>query len=134
MKIEETRNEKVLAGVNCSTLQHDLACGVYAEWEDRFGFGPCGALAVLLREAGYGHVAVCQARGKGQMSFTHYVNVTDDGWITDLANPLDEPLTYEGVEVLNDDEMPELVGSEELAWLRERITLEGAQHGNENDA
>jgi len=116
--------EAEIRGINCSTLQHDLAAGLYDAWQREYGFGPCGPLAVLLREAGYDHVAVCQARGKGQISFTHYVNVTDDGWITDLANPLDEPLTYEDVEVLNDDEMPELIGLEELTWLRERVTLE----------
>ena len=113
-----------IQGVNCSTLHHDLAAGLYGEWEREFGFGPCGALAVLLREAGYGRVAVCQARQDTRPAFTHYINLTDDGWITDLCNPLDEELTYTEVDVLNDDEMPELVGPVEVDWLRARITLE----------
>ena len=100
--------------VYSSTLSDNLA-EVYADFEDTFGFGPCGAYAALKRDEGWGDVAVCIADG----TFTHYVLV--DGGIIDLANPFDEPLTYTDLEILDADEMPELCwDGEAIEWLRAR--------------
>ena len=90
----------------------------YQEWEDTFGFGPCGAYAALRREQGWGEVAVCTAR-QGDTEFPHYI-IIQDGAIIDLANPLGD-LTYEEVEILDHDEMPDLVTQENIEWLRGRL-------------
>jgi len=65
-------------------------------------------------------VAVCIARAEDGMEFPHYIIIQDDA-IIDLANPLDESLTYHEIEILDADEMPELVDEGEIAWLRERL-------------
>lgn len=105
-------------GIKASSLADSLA-DVYREWEDTFGFGPCGAYAALKREQGWGDVAVCTADDGTEYGFTHYV-IIQDGWIVDLANPLDAELDYSDVEVLDADEMPELVDAAAIEWLRER--------------
>ena len=101
-----------------STIADRLA-EVYPEFEDAFGFGPCGAYAALKREEGWGEVAVCIARA-GRTEFPHYV-IVQDGDVIDLANPLGEQLDYTEVEILNADEMPELCWDGEATdWLRAR--------------
>jgi len=101
-----------------STISDKLA-EVYPEFEDAFGFGPCGAYAALKREEGWGDVAVCIARA-GNTEFSHYVIVQDSD-IIDLANPLGEPPDYTEVEVLDAGEMPELCwDGEAIEWLRVR--------------
>lgn len=94
--------------------------GVYEDFENKFGFGPCGAYAALKREQGWGQVAVCVAKC-GDTEFPHYVIIDGDGDIIDLANPLGEPLAYGEIEILPADEMPELChDGEAVNWLAER--------------
>lgn len=101
-----------------SSISDSLAAN-YTDFENAFGFGPCGAYAALKREQGWGKVAVCTA-SDGKVEFTHYVIITTDG-IVDLANPLDCELTYTDLDILNDDEMPELCDDREaIDWLAER--------------
>jgi len=93
---------------------------VYEEFEETYGYGPCGAYAAILREDGVGQVAVCIAKAEGMTyGFTHYVIV--DGGIIDLANPLGEELEYSQVQVLDNDEMPELVTQADIDCLREMM-------------
>lgn len=102
-----------------STIDDRLA-EVYPDFEDAFGFGPCGAYVALRREQGWGDVAVCIAKA-GKTEFPHYVIVQDDG-IIDLSNPLGEELSYSKVEILDADEMPELCwDGEAMSWLKTRI-------------
>lgn len=101
-----------------STISDKLA-EIYPEFENAFGFGPCGAYAALKREEGWGEAAVCIARA-GQTEFSHYVIIQGDS-IIDLANPLGEPLEYIEIEALNTNEMPELChDGEAMEWLRVR--------------
>ena len=102
-----------------SGIDHKLDL-VYCQFEDTFGFGPCGAYAALRREQGWGDVAACIARS-GHTEFPHYIIVQDDG-IIDLANPLGEPLTYHDIEILDAGEMPDLCWDREaINWLRKRL-------------
>jgi len=102
-----------------SSIDHNLD-RIYPDFEDTFGFGPCGAYAALRREQGWGDIAVCIARFPNGVEFTHYILI-DDG-IIDLTNPTGEELTYHEIDILNADEMPELCDSPEpIDWLRERI-------------
>ena len=101
-----------------STIDDQLAAN-YADFEDTFGFGPCGAYAALRRKQGWGQIAVCTARA-GQTEFPHYI-IIDDG-IIDMANPLDETLTYTDIDILDSDEMPELIDESVIAWLEARIS------------
>ena len=102
-----------------STIAENLA-EIYPEFENEWGFGPCGAYSALKREEGWGDVAVCTAHTAGDdMGFSHYVIISDG--IIDMSNPLDEELTYTNIEILNADEMPDLVDAEVIDWLRERI-------------
>lgn len=108
---------KILA----SGLDHQLDNGLYEEWEDTFGFGPCGAYAAYRRECSWGDVAICTAVDPiVGTEFSHYI-IVDDG-VIDLTNPFDNELTYQDIEVLDTDEMPDLVGEKELRWMREKLT------------
>ena len=102
-----------------SGIDHQLD-RVYEEWEDTFGYGPCGAYAALRREQGWGQVAACTAKAEDGMEFAHYI-IIQDGAIIDLANPLSESITYHEIEYLNSDELPDLVTTNNIAWLRERL-------------
>ena len=102
-----------------SGIDHNLD-RLYEQFEDEFGFGPCGAYAALRREQGWGDVAACIARS-GHTEFPHYI-IVQDGDIIDLANPLGEPLTYHDIEILENNEMPDLCWTgEAINWLRERL-------------
>ena len=101
-----------------SGLDHQLE-EIYGEFEETFGFGPCGAYAAMRREDGWGQVAVSIAR-IGKTEFPHYIIL--DGGIIDLANPLDGEIEYTEIEALDADEMPDLVDATEIAWLRERMS------------
>ena len=105
-------------GINVSGLADSLA-DVYSEWEKVWGFGPCGAYAALKRQEGWGDIAVCTADDGSEYGFPHYV-IIQDGWIVDLANPLDHELDYSDVDVLDPSEMPDLVDAAAIEWLRER--------------
>src|SRR3990167_3877491 len=83
---------------------------VYNAWENKFGYGPCGAYAALRREQGWGDVALTIARTQDGVEFPHYV-IVQNGAIIDMANPLGETLEYTQLEVLDADEMPEIVTS-----------------------
>ena len=96
----------------------------YSEWEETFGYGPCGAFSALKREEGWGQVAICFANVKGEgqnfaTGFSHYVIISENS-IVDLTNPFDEELEYSEIEILPKDEMPDLVDEEAINWLRER--------------
>lgn len=101
-------------------LDHQLE-DAYEDFADTFGFGPCGAYAALRREQGWGEIAACTVRLTDGEEFAHYV-IVQDGALIDLANPLDEPMAYLEIEILETDELPDLVGSEEIEWLRNRLT------------
>lgn len=92
----------------------------YDDFADTFGFGPCGAYAALRRKQGWGEIAACTVRLTDGEEFPHYV-IVQDGAIIDLANPLDEPMAYLEIEILEADELPDLVGREEIDWLRKRL-------------
>lgn len=97
----------------------DSLAAEYENFENEFGFGPCGAYAALKREQGWGQVAICIARA-GNTEFPHYIIVDDDS-IIDLANPLGEPLTYTDIDILDTNEMPELCQDREAVdWLETR--------------
>jgi len=103
-----------------STMSDRLGT-VYEEFSDKFGFGPCGAYAALKREEGWGKVAIVIAEtADGKTEFPHYV-IIDGSEIIDLANPFDDELSYQDIEILDDDEMPELNDDREaIEWLRAR--------------
>lgn len=93
----------------------------FGEWEEERGFGPCGAVAALLRERGYGRVAFCEYDlHDGTYPFSHFVIVTDKGHIIDITNPFTGG-THVNVEILPDDEMPDLVEDEDVQYWRERL-------------
>lgn len=102
-----------------SGIDHKLE-EIYEEWQEKWGFGPCGAYAALRRKQGWGDIAICNAKIADGTEFPHYV-IVQDGAIIDLANPLGETLTYEGIEILDDDEMPEVTDSETIDWLEARM-------------
>ena len=103
-----------------SGIDHKLD-RIYNEFEDTFGFGPCGAYTAIRREQGWGEIAVCQASFQDDLGgFTHYILI-DDG-IIDLTNPTGEELTYNEIEILDADEMPEFCGTAQaINWLREKM-------------
>lgn len=105
-----------------SSISDSLA-DVYSEWEDEFGFGPCGAYAALKRSEGWGKVAYCWAYETAENyygGFGHYVVIDPQGDIIDLTNPLEIELQYDDIDILADDELPELVTEVEIEWLRAR--------------
>lgn len=101
-------------------LDHQLE-DTYDAFADAFGFGPCGAYAALRREQGWGEIAACTVQLTDGEEFPHYV-IIQDGAIIDLANPLDEPMTYSEIDILESDELPDLIGNEEIGWLRKQLS------------
>ena len=94
--------------------------GIYDEFADTFGIGPCGAYAALRREQGWGQVASCLAGMPNDKNpFPHYVIVGSG--IIDGSNPLGYRLEYSEIDILGKDEMPDLIDETEVAWLRERM-------------
>lgn len=96
---------------------------LYDEWQDEFGYGPCGEVACLLREAGYGKVALAmvpQCTPGGTFGTPHYVVLESDGQIVDISLPWDAG-SYDVEEILEEDEYPELVTAESVDWWRDRI-------------
>jgi len=117
--IAKSQGKEKVMQVLASTISDKLA-KVYPDFEDTFGFGPCGAFAALKREEGWGDVAVCIA-SVGDTEFSHYV-IVQDGAIIDMANPLGESLTYTEVEILDTNEMPELCDDyEAVSWLKANL-------------
>ncbi|MCK9597579.1 MAG: hypothetical protein M0R06_00985 [Sphaerochaeta sp.] len=87
----------------------------------RFGIGPCGAYAALLRERGKGDIVVCLAHpADGSAPFTHYAIWKDGIGLIDRANQTGRRLEYTDMEILPPYELPELIGPEEIGWLRQR--------------
>ena len=106
-----------------TSTMSDALGAVYDEFSEKFGFGPCGAYAALKREEGWGKVAIVIAEtADGKTEFPHYVITNGKGErIIDLANPFDDELTYRDMEILDDDEMPELNDDREaIEWLKTR--------------
>ncbi|OGS01166.1 MAG: hypothetical protein A2V88_08780 [Elusimicrobia bacterium RBG_16_66_12] len=95
----------------------------YEEWQEEKGFGPCGAVAALLRERGYGRIATCDVDLHDGFPFPHFVIMTDSGRIVDVTNPFEG--TYVNIELLDDNEMPDLVQDEDVAYWRERLATDG---------
>lgn len=111
------------------TNLHPAVAQHYEDFSDREGFGPCGAVAAVLRERGLGQVMMTAVDlHDGNFPFTHYVIQTEQGEIIDWTNPF-RGSTYcslggsdEAVfEALPDDELPDLVGETVLAYWRERL-------------
>ncbi|KKK74942.1 hypothetical protein LCGC14_2878720 [marine sediment metagenome] len=96
------------------------------EFENRFGIGPCGAVAVVLRERGLGHVVYAEASGDPTNAagwFGHYL-IRSFGKLVALTNPFNRPLVYRDVQRLDSDELPELMtaGCDEVNFWRERLS------------
>lgn len=102
-----------------STLSQEVE-NIIIDFENAFGFGICGAYSAILRNRGWGHVAITTATTANGTEFGHYVIVTDDG-IIDMTNPFDDELSFSEIEILGADEMPELVDAEVIDWIQERI-------------
>jgi len=110
--MEMTKTERTLRNQVMSHIE---------DWEEEKGFGPCGAVAALLREQGYGQVAACEYDlHDGAYPFPHFVIVTDTGRIVDISNPFSGG-SYVNLEILPDDEMPDLVEDGDIAYWRERL-------------
>jgi hypothetical protein len=103
-----------------SGMDHQLE-NVYSDFEDRFGFGPCGVYATIRRSQGWGEIAVCNARTQDGTEFGHYV-IIQDGGIIDLTNPFGEEMEYSDIVLLDPDELPEIVDQESIAWMEGMIS------------
>ena len=91
--------------------------------QEAFGFGPCGSYAALLRQRGIGQIAVCDYRLPGEaFGFAHFVVIDADGNIIDHTNPFIGEGEYADLEILPDEEMPDLVTEEEIAFWDSRIS------------
>ena len=95
------------------------------EFENRFGIGPCGAIAVILRERGFGHIIYAEANDDPTNEcgwFGHYL-IRSLGKLVDLTNPFACPLAYRDVQRLRGDELPELMTTKcaEINFWRERL-------------
>jgi hypothetical protein len=126
-----TKQTKPAADFALTNL-HPAVAPHYADFEDREGYGPCGAVAVVLRERGMGQVMMTTVDlHDGSFPFSHYVIQTDQGEILDWTNPFsgstysaevpDEPIFL----ALPDDELPDLVDEIALDFWRKRL-LEAA--------
>lgn len=104
--------------IYASTLSAEME-DIYDDFQATFGFGPCGAYSALQRSRGNGQVAVCIA-SDGRVEFPHYINIVDGNGIVDFTNPMDSELTYREIEILDDDEMPDLVDDAVIRWIAER--------------
>ena len=111
------------------TNLHPAVAQHYEDFSDREGFGPCGAVAAVLRERGLGQVMLTAVDlHDGNFPFGHFVIQTESGEIIDWTNPF-RGSTYcnldgsdEAVfEALADDELPDLVDEAALAYWRERL-------------
>lgn len=95
----------------------------YEEFQNRFGIGPCGNIAAVLRKEGLGQIAVCdllpEKATNEEQAFPHYIIEAQDGKIIDITNPLEG--RYLNVKVLGPDETPDLVDKEALGWLRKNV-------------
>ena len=95
--------------------------------QEEFGFGPCGSFAALLRRRGVGRIAICDYRMPGEeFGFGHFVVIDTKGNIIDLVNPFVGEGEYADLEIIPDDEMPDLVTDEEIAFWDSRIGASNA--------
>jgi hypothetical protein len=93
----------------------------YEDWQETTGLGPCGAVAVVLRERGFGKIAVCEYDLRdGSCPFPHYVIVQPSGNILDTTNPFTGG-QYRDVEVLDDTEWPDCIGEGEAQYWRDLL-------------
>lgn len=104
----------------------DALAAIWDEWGRRMGFGSCGHYAAMRREDGSDDVAYCWAVPVGALDpategFGHYVIVTRNGGIIDLASTPEVEPEYTDVENLAPGKLPELVTPESLARFREAM-------------
>lgn len=96
-------------------------------FENKFGHGACGVIAVLLRSNGVGcieSVTVSIPADKFYNSYTtleHYVTRTPKGKIIDPSNPYLGNCIRFNFRELSPTEMPVLVKQEEIEWLQENV-------------
>ena len=107
----------------------------YAEYEDTRGFGPCGAVAAMMRRRGMGQIAITTVQTDDGYTFCHYVIIDGAGTVIDWTNPFpagrylaeefawgfggsagDNPFV-----ILPDDEMPDVVDEADINFWEERI-------------
>ena len=89
---------------------------------EEFGFGPCGSFAALLRRRGIGRIAVCDYVMPGkEFGFGHFVVIDADDNIIDLVNPFVGEGEYVDLEIISDDEMPDLVTETEITFWDKRV-------------
>ena len=91
------------------------------QWEDEFGIGNCGAIACLLRERGYGKVALTFFPDGAGLPTAHYVIAEPDGQMLDATGWCEDGGACEVHDLFDEDEYPDLYGEREVAWWRERI-------------
>jgi len=108
----------------------------YEAFQDRFGFGPCGAVAQVLRERGVGPIAMVWCAEPGTdpddiyTGFTHYVNLGRKGKIIDASNPF-TGCAYKIEEALEPEEWPDLVDEEAVQFWRECLLREERRQRHE---
>lgn len=104
------------------------------DYQERFGVGPCGAVAAALRAAGAGTVQGGQfgPRGDYSTSFPHFWIRRPDGRVLDLVNPeLGKPgQAHWDAEDLRPDEWPDLTGAAEVEFVWPYLRRAGAVHGD----
>lgn len=97
-----------------------------AQYQEATGVGPCMAVSYVLRERGYGPIAVAYCAPPGTevgdfcRGFPHYVNIQPGGTIFDGSNPF-EGCRYWDIEALGDDEWPDLISEIDVQWWRARL-------------
>ena len=99
----------------------------YQEFQDKFGFGPCGPIAYILRERGHGDIYFGYFGPPEDLikSFPHVWIENKRGQIIDLANSdrKRKGLSYWDKEKLGKHEMPDLVDIEMINFWREKFCL-----------
>jgi hypothetical protein len=123
-----TKQTKPATGPDQTNL-HPAVALHYEDFTEREGYGPCGAVAAVLRERGMGQVMLTAVDPHdGSSPFLHFVIQTDQGEIIDWTNPFsgstygDPDMPDEPVFVaLEDDELPDLVDDVALDYWRERL-------------
>ena len=103
------------------------------DYADKFGLGPCGAVAAALRAAGLGQIQTGHFGPEGDYteSFPHFWIKRPDGRIMDIVNPelYRKGSIHWDVEDLRPDEMPEVTGAKEVAFVLPYLRRAGIIRG-----
>ena len=95
-------NKAAKAGAETEARIRAAILANYGTYEDRFGVGPCGAVAWLLEGMGFGQLTscLCYATDTPRTEFNgipHYLNTRSDGSLFDASLPF--AADYEEVEL-----------------------------------